>query len=400
MKSSFFGRSLKALVVSLAVGLGMTACGGGTIGFMWVLGANAANGTTGQIGGFKIDDFTGNLTNIVHSPFASGGANPVHLVVKPGGRFIYVINQGSGTTAGNIALFSVGGDGVLSYQQTYFSQGSTPVWAQFDSTGGVLYVLDQVGFGGTTAGDVTAFSVSNDTGRLTLLLNPNIKDPITQQPITYFPTGPAPIMAKFVGGYLLVLNNNNTVTALQEGAAGVLLATNSTAQIIAGASKLTSINGSGGSYIYLTDSTANAILPFTLGTNGTLAALTGGTVANLFPGTQPTNTLTSNNGKFLYVLNQSSVGSTNPASSISAFTIDPSSGKLQGISDSPYPVGSGPVCMVQDPSSQYVFTSNHVDGTVTGFLINQNTGQLSGLQHGSVFPTVSSPTCLVVSGAV
>ena len=79
-----------ALAVSVAIGLGMTACGGGTIGYMWVLGTQF-----NQIAGFKIDDFTGNLTNVVGSPFSSGGTNPVSLVVKTGGRYVYVINKGN-----------------------------------------------------------------------------------------------------------------------------------------------------------------------------------------------------------------------------------------------------------------------------------------------------------------
>src|SRR6202789_1640299 len=94
MKLSRIGRVSMALVVSVAMGLGMTACGGGTIGFMWVLGTQY-----NQIAGFKIDDFTGNLTQVLHSPFTSGGANPVSLVVSTGGRFLYVVNAGSSTTS-------------------------------------------------------------------------------------------------------------------------------------------------------------------------------------------------------------------------------------------------------------------------------------------------------------
>ena len=153
MKLSRIGRVSMALVVSVAMGLGMTACGGGTIGFMWVLGTQY-----NQIAAFKIDDFTGNLTTPPGSPFGSGGTNPVSLVVKPGGRYLYVINKGSGLKpdanggvtcqigagGGNIAEFAVGGQGVLVFQQSFQSQGCTPVWAAHDSTGSFLYVLDQV----------------------------------------------------------------------------------------------------------------------------------------------------------------------------------------------------------------------------------------------------------------
>src|ERR1700683_2360812 len=133
MKLSLIGRLSMALFASLALGLGMTACGGGTIGYMWVLGDQY-----NQITGYKIDDFTGNLTQVLGSPFTSNGVNPVSIVVKPGGRYVYVINQGTGgsaTAAGTssgVAVYSVGGDGVLTFQQSYPLQGNVPVWAQFD----------------------------------------------------------------------------------------------------------------------------------------------------------------------------------------------------------------------------------------------------------------------------
>ena len=56
--------------------------------------------------------------------------------------------------------------------------------------------------------------------------------------------------------------------------------------------------------------------------------------------------------------------------------------------------------MVEDPSNQYLYTSNMNDGTVTGKFINQNTGQLSDLQRGSSFPATGLATCLAVSGNV
>ncbi len=96
MTFSKIGRIVSALVATAALGLGMTACGGGTIGYMWVLGTYY-----NQISGFKIDQYTGNLTVINHSPFSSNGVNPVSVVVKPGGRYIYVVNSGVTTVGTN-----------------------------------------------------------------------------------------------------------------------------------------------------------------------------------------------------------------------------------------------------------------------------------------------------------
>ena len=408
MKLSRIGRLSKALVVSVAMGLGMTACGGGTVGYMWVLGTQY-----NQIAGFKIDNFTGNLTNTVGSPYSSGGTNPTMLVVKAGGRYVYVINKGVsavGTTAavqGNIAEFAVGGDGTLTFQQIFQSQGTTPVWATTDSSGNFLYVLDQLAPDASGNGSITVFAIAGDTGRLQLVPNQQVKNANGTQ-LTYFPVGKSPTMVRLSGGSCLYTldSADQTIFPYSVGSGGQLtLTTNGNGGITTGAAKLTSIN-TGGSYVYLTDAgavgTPGQILPYTVGTSCALNTLTGGAVQNLSLASNPVYSLTDNRGRYLYIVNQSTTNSQNANSTISAFTIDPSSGKLQAIGDTsnPYPVGSGPVCMVEDPSSQYVYTSNSVAGTVTGKIINQNTGQLSDLRRGSTFPATGLATCLAVSGNV
>jgi 6-phosphogluconolactonase (cycloisomerase 2 family) len=429
MKLSRIGRVSMALVVSVAMGLGMTACGGGTIGFMWVLGTQY-----NQIGGFKIDDFTGNLTQIVHSPFSSGGANPVSIVVKPGGRFVYVVNKGGSNTtginqacgtAGSISEFSVGGQGVLTFQQCFQSQGSTPVWAAHDSTGNFLYVLDQVApaavcdttnpnFTATSCfGDITVFSVDPNTGRLTLVLNQQIKDPATGLQLTYFQVGNMPTMMALGGaGCLFTLNSGDqTVFPYAVGSGGQLTQTTNSV-ITTGATNATSIIA-GGSGIYITDaSTPNSatpggqILPFTIGASScALQTVTGGVIGNISPASNPVYAVVGGAGgsaanTHLYVANQSTTNSTLPNSSISAYNIQ-SNGQLQPLPDpgnNPYPVGAGPVCMVEDPSSQYIYTSNG-DGTVTGKRIS-TVGQLSDLKRATTFTTVGQATCLAVSGNV
>ena len=142
------------------------------------------------------------------------------------------------------------------------------------------------------------------------------------------------------------------------------------------------------------------ILPYSPGTNCSLNTLTGGAVNNLPLTSNPVWTLTDNRGRYLYVVNQSTTNSNNANSTISAFSIDSSTGKLQQIPDSnnPYATGSGAVCMAEDPTNQYVYTSNTVDGTITGKIINQNTGQLSDLTRGSKFTATGLSTCLAISG--
>jgi hypothetical protein len=412
MKLSRIGRVSMAFVVSVAMGLGMTACGGGTIGFMWVLGTQY-----NQIAGFKIDDFTGNLTTVPHSPFTSGGSNPVAITVKQGGRYVYVINKGGGDapaggslpcgTGGGITEFSVGGDGVLTFQQCFTSSGSTPIWGTTDASGTYLYVLDQVaphavcpGPASTCFGDITVFTMDPNTGRLTLVLNQQIKDPVTQQQISYFPVGAVPTMLRIAGTCMLTVDSGDqTIFPYGIGANGQLTqTTNST--ITTGATRLTSISASG-SNVYLTDAGApnspGFILPYTVGPTCGLNTVTGSPVANLPNTSNPVYSITDSKGRWLYVLNQSSTNTTVPSSSISGFNILPN-GQLQQFTDTinnPYSVGGAPVCIVEDPTAQYFYTSNG-DGTVTGKSVDTS-GNLSDLSRGATFTATGQATCLAIS---
>jgi len=403
-----------ALLASVALGLGMTACGGGTIGYMWVLGQQY-----NQIAGFKIDDYTGNLTTIPNSPFSTGGSVPVSIVVKAGGRFVYVINQGTnGSAAGPgvgqaITEFAVGGDGTLTYQATYSSLGYVSQWAQMDSSGSFLYVLDK--YSPPTAngipvsgpntdgnGSITVFSSDINTGRLSLVQNSQTLSSAGLN--TYFwEVGSSPFMMKTAGNCLLTVNSaDQSVSPYSIGSGGQLIFPGTGRQPLLTKS-VTSINGTG-SYMYATDSnggsTTNYIYPFTLGSGCTLTPVTGGAVTNIAGQVNPTYSLLDNSGKYLYVLNQSNNSTpTSPNSSISAYTINAVTGQLQVIAGAPFTVGSGPVCMVEDPSNQYIYISAH-DGTVTGKIIDPTTGNLSGLTRGSTFNATGVASCLVLSGAV
>ncbi len=445
MKFSNLGRKAAALVSTLALGAGLSSCGSGTIGYLYVMGQLTSSGSFGQVSGFKIDDRTGNLTNMVGSPFQTGGVNPGNAVVFPGGRYLFVLNKGVATTAtsghcpantggGSISEFLIGGDGTLTFEQNYTSQGINPQWISADSTGRYLYILDQAATTPQTApaaatcnidsattgtavgvpdGGITVLAVATDTGHLTLIQNQQVKDGTGLAQLNYFPVGPKPTMLRVIGSYVYTLDPiNGSVYVYSTGTNGQLVAAANTVQPICPTGtggttcNLSSIGSSAsGSYVYFTD-TGNGISPYTsyiriytISTGGALATLATGPQQNASLTSNPVWTLVSANGKFLYVVNQGNNASPNVvASSITAYTISSSTGQLQQIPDSPYPAGSGPVCMVEDPSNQYVYVSNYNDSTVTGYLINANTGQLSSLTRNTVFPISGQASCLTVSG--
>ena len=408
MTLSRIGRITRALVVSMAVVLGMSACGGYTVGFMWVAGTQY-----NQIAGFKIDDYTGNLTAMVNSPYPSGGANPVTIAVRVGGDYVFAVNKGTYNAKGisngdgNIAVFAVGEDGVLTFQNTYTTAGNSPVWASTNGTGNYLYVLDSQApdYATTGNGDITVFGIDGTTGRLQLVPNQLIKNAAGQQ-LNYFEVGKAPTTFRVSGSCLYTLDSGDqTIYPYGLGGGGQLtIEINSTIPL--GTVNATSLNVYGNS-IYVTDagstlSTGGSIIPYTPGASCSLSVQADGAVANLPLTSNPGYSMTDTKGKFLYVLNHGTTNSNTANSTISAYIIE-STGQLQPVSDAnnPYPVGNGPVCMVEDPSNQYVYTSNSNDGTVTGKYINQNTGQLSDLTRGSSFSAFAAQaSCLAVSGNV
>jgi 6-phosphogluconolactonase (cycloisomerase 2 family) len=411
-----------------------------------------------QIGGWQINNQTGQLTAIRKSPFGANGTNPIRELVLSGGRFLYVLNQGTfsynsnGTTTGvasNISLFQIGGDGVLTFQASYAAQGSNSLSILADSSGSHIYVLDNyetINFGpnkGTTVpsttaaststpcinqsdgryyptGDISAFNVDPNTGRLSLVTNEQVTNPDGTQ-LTYFPIGCFPTEFKLIGGYIFTIQQGSTgnafhtddlqtVFSYQQSATTGQLTLTQNAPLQTNAVHLTYINSdSAGKYVYLLDAGPVAgctggqtqIQPYTIGSGGILQSLVGGNVCNDPTAIGPTVLITDSKSKFLYIANASSTNTvpTQPSSEISAFTIDPTTGKLAFIAGQPFGTGSGPRCMFEDPSNQFVYTANFSDSTVVGKIIDTNAGVLNPLRKGpGSYATVGSPTWCTASG--
>lgn len=410
MKFRNLGQILLASVVSVGLCLGVTSCATSfTVGFLYVVGASTTNGISGQISGYKIDNDTGRLTQITRSPFSSAGAHPIRAVVFPGGRFLYVLNAEDGVH-GDIAQFTIGGDGVLAFQAHYFSQGSIPVSIAADSGGKFLYALDQevhdssgnvVNSGN---GAITVFAVDANTGRLSLVTNQQVFDPAGAQ-LTYFPVGKKPVAFGPIvdsqisgGGYIFTVDSfDQTIFPYGVGPNGQLVVTANGPQPT-GAARISVIGGSSKT-VYLLDAgtVPSTIMPYTIGPNGSLQTLVGGNFPNDATLTNPSD-LVVVSGKFLYIANAGpNVDPNSPASKISGYDIDPLNGRLSIMAGQPFGSGSSPRCILLDPSKQFLYTANFNDSTVTGRVINSSNGELTDMRRGSSFPATGQPTWCVAS---
>lgn len=435
MKFRNFGRLALAMSASLVLALGTQSCTYDyTAAFIFVTGSQY-----NQVQSFREDNNTGFLNGTRSGAVSSGGTNPIRSLVLTGGRYLYVLNQGKAATdsSGNItwtgasiALFSIGGDGSLSYQISYFSQGLGSRRMALSASGNYLYVLDQYQASGgsnvtpasaaptTTnvcrdatsglyypAGDVSVFSIDTNTGRLTLVQNTQQQNSVGT-PLPYFPLGCGPIDFTLTSGYLYTAEasdpatgNTQVVYSYQANSNGQLLQVPGGAQPVNGASNITVIgSSSSNTYIYVLDSGTNQIFTYTPGGNGLLTATTGGTYPNAANAAGMTALTTDSGSKFLYIANTQSTGLNQSGSVISEFQITPNSGVLTPGQQTIYGVGSTPVCIFQDPTHKFLWTGDAGSNSMTGALIDPNTGLLSNLRRGSTFSTVGTPTWCTYSG--
>jgi 6-phosphogluconolactonase len=432
MKFKKYGQIFLALVVSLGLGFGLTSCANDyTVAYLYVTGAYQ-----NQIGAFKVANNTGNLLPIPGQPFGSGGSDPVRMLVSTTGRFLYVLNEGAATTtngnttyaSANITVYSVGGDGVLAPQTTYQSQGFGSIRMAFNSSGSFLYVLDEYspeagGLTGSTTGvtgmqcidssginhpvgDITAFSVDSNTGRLSLVTNNQLTNPQGGQ-LTYFPVGCMPVDFKVTGAYALtadtydpVTGNRWTIFPYAENLTTGQLTTTQNSEFVTGASSISNIgSNTGGTSIYILDPVANEVWYDTVGTNGLLQNINGSPTSNsMSVSGNPIALTPDSRNKFLYVANAGPSSGVGQASSdITGYTIA-SNGVLAPVSGTPWPTGSGPQCIIEDPSNQYLYTADYNSSTVTGKVLDPNSGELTDLRNQDSYPTVQNPTWCVTDG--
>ena len=106
---------------------------------------------------------------------------------------------------------------------------------------------------------------------------------------------------------------------------------------------------------------------------GALAEVAGSPFA---AGTSPESISVDPSGKFAYVAN---FGSANVSGSVSAYTIDASTGALSEIAGSPFAAGTLPVAITVDPSGRFAYVANNFSSNVSTYTINTTTGALTSI---------------------
>jgi 6-phosphogluconolactonase (cycloisomerase 2 family) len=465
MKFTKFGKALLLSALSAGVILSVTSCVQSySVGYLYVTGTVTAQSTgSGIISGFKIDHNTGKLTPINGLPVSSGGTNPVRAVLLTGSRFLYVLNRGVNASGGtdctptnpclnaNITQFAIGANGILTPQETFYTQGVNPFRMIADSSGSFIYVLEHDSpaptstssvpvastnnancaaalTGAITCGDITAFSVNSTTGRLTLLVNAQVTTAGGGSPLPYFPIPSNPVDFVMSSGIVLTMSGTatavDTTTGAYTGGSTVFPytynasngqltvnqnSTNTLINVTQGTALVT-----GGSYVFVLDNeaptpnptgAASQILAYTIGSGGALQAATNGVIPDDPNQSNPTWLAVESKGKWFYVANQgnNATGTGTAESGLAGYVMN-SPFQPTEMSGTPigFGAGAGPQCLVEDPSAQFFYTANFYASTVTGQAIDENAGTLTPLSQVSKVPAsyalTGQPTWCLVDG--
>ena len=333
---------------------------------------------------------------------AAGSAVALTVSTGPASNFAYVSNDGDGT----ISAYSVDSTGALTalLSSPISPPGANQLWEiKIDLSHKYLYVLNYGDSG------VYAFAVSASDGSL---------NPVTGSP---FQTGNGPQSLEFdaSGSYLYVANQlDNTISAFAVNAStGELSELPTSPYAISGTNPTPAQISRAGNFLYVANSNANSVDVFKI--NPGTGVLTEGVTGSPFTtDTGPFSVATNPAGTVLYTVNLSTGTRT-----ISAFTIDGTTGVLAPVSGnpqtlpalnyltidpqgkfllvtqsnavsvypfdastgvigtavtgSPFACGNNPFSITVDPSNRFVYVGNDASQNVSEFTMDKSTGVLT-----------------------
>src|SRR5947209_4869189 len=105
--------------------------------------------------GFNIDNKSGALSAMSHSPFATGNA-PSSVTVHPSKKFAYVANAGDATAA----LYTIGASNELTEVPPRVPTGASPIALAIDPAGGFLFAAN------AGSNSVSVYSINSGSGAL------------------------------------------------------------------------------------------------------------------------------------------------------------------------------------------------------------------------------------------
>jgi 6-phosphogluconolactonase (cycloisomerase 2 family) len=354
--------------------------------------AFVTNQGSNNVSGYTLNIASGSLNALPFSPFTTG-FNPVSIAPDPLGRFVYTVASGvwAYTINRSTLLSVVRNSGSYPVVPTlsavdFHSAGTQPNSLAVDPTGRFVYVA------ASGSKNIWAYTISASTGALTLI------------PGSPFPTGssasPTAITVDPTGRFAYSTNTdqnvaaNNTISAYSiDSMTGALtpipgspFPTGSPAQ-----ASFVTVDPTG-RFAYSANADRNVAAKNTIsgyaidGTTGALSPVPGSPFAT--PSISgaidfPISIAVEPTGRVAYVANAFS-------NTVSAYSIDATTGTLSPVAGSPFATGSSPFSVAVDPTGHFAYVANLGSNSISGYTVNTTAGALSPVA-GSPFGAGSGP---------
>lgn len=326
---------------------------------------------TASVAAYHVDNNTGAFSQILGSPYGAG-ISPSSILLHPSGKFVYVANAGEN----DISLFKVATSGALTEVTPRTPTGMNPTSMVMDSAGSFLFVANG------NSNTITGYSISGSTGALTALSGAPAQTGFSPVNLALTPSGK----------FLYVANSNSaSVSGFGVDSSGGLTAVPGPPSVVGAGPNRITIDPSG-KFLYVASLAGGNFSGFTIdGTSGALSAMNGSpfgvTVSTTI--TPLSSLVVDTSGKYLYVTNQS-------GNNVYAFTIDATSGVPKAITATPVPpyaAGTSPVFIVNDATGKLLFVGNQNSTSISVFSITPSTGVLTAVSSST---TGSAPVAIAV----
>lgn len=398
------GHRAIASIVSVAMGLGLTACGRDyTVGYVY---ATTAKDAAGLINGYKVDYQQGHLTQLSNSPIPSGGKNPVTVVASPDHLSIYVVHRDDSS----VVHFLIGTDGKIYPQKTYNITGSFATDASIDAAGKFLYVTFTYQNIILPDGSQQQLYTPGNPGPGGVTIFPINSDGSLGSPSTFnLGRNPVKISATSKNHFVYVIAQDSATTANLFGFAanasngsltplpGVTINPGNVVSIgyPSGITPAGIIVDAAASHLYVTDQASNAVLGYSIAASGVPSL-----IATAQTNSSPAGMTIDMSGKYLYVANYG-------GGSISGYTFAANGAPVSSTVASSTQTGTGPTCLsiIGAPSTGspthaiYLYASNQLSNNVSGTQMSASDGSLRQIQN-TPFSANALPTCLVTVPAI
>jgi 6-phosphogluconolactonase (cycloisomerase 2 family) len=336
---------------------------------------------------FKIDATTG-IPTVDGSPFTMPGTGGFSLAMAPSGKFMYIPEDNNPGTVGVVKVNATTG-ALTAVSGSPFPGGDYPDNATVDPGGKLLYV--------TNSAEVWSYKIAA-TGALTLLNE--VRTAGAYAPVSLV-TGSTAVA--YTPKFAYVANQGSdtvaaTVSAYTVAKTGHLTAVSGSPFADGGSGAFAYANSvtvdPSGRFAYVANEGTNDVAAYTIdASTGALTAMSGSPFA---AETNPYSVAVDPSGRFLYVANNGSYD-------ISGFAINSSTGALTALNGSPFSTGTtsaGPVSVTVDPTGQFVYVANNslFNGSVSALTIDPVTGGLTSVPN-SPFADTEDPGSVAVDAS-